>query len=227
MPERISPQIQRKDLHLPTLEEARKILGGKLPSILEKYDFPEPGIIITEQGPKVAVYAASGEGFSWLRNQRLVDYVYPNLESRGAFVLCPFTACGEFVRPEFFDKNRSVAEVEADWAWFNNVVVDTVNYKLLIPRSCFAFAVLEGSPSDDGVAAEAAYIATNFSSMVGVRSDFHLNENIATGINPAVRVFMSDLYGGSYYEGIREEPYVKAFADAAARIQRRLQRTLS
>ncbi len=223
--EKAEPRITRKMLQTPTLAQARRVLGGKLPSVFEKYDFPAQGIVITEDGPKVPVYVASDQGFKYPGKQALRKDIHPSLEEKGAFILDPFAMCGEFVEPSLFDQNRPLVDLIKDWGWFNDNVIHTVNYGLAIPRAGLVFAICEGAVLDDGMSAEIAYAATNFCPVVAARSDFHLNENVATGINPAVRVFAHPRYhGGSYHENpIEDSAYQSAFNAAEKIIQRILQ----
>lgn len=199
--ERLEPKFVRKDLHIPSLVEAREILGGRLPSIFEKYDFPESGIVLTPDGPKVPVYVASGLGFSYPGKYFLDHNLHPRLRKADAFILDPFTLCGEFTDPTLFDQSRPLIELIREWRKFNSKVIDTVNYKLAIPRAGLVFAVCEGYPIDEGMSSEVAYAATNFCPVAGVRSDFRMGENVATGTNPAVRGFCEEEYGGlGYFE---------------------------
>lgn len=215
--------IKRKSLGIPTLEEAKGILGGKLPSVFDKYEFPQQGIVLTEGGPKVAVYVASGQGFNYPGRYFLDRYVHPGLEERGAFILDPFALCGEFLDPNLFDESRPLVEIRKGWERFNNVVIPTVNYGLAIPRAGLLFAICEGYPVDEGMAAEMANIATNFAPVIAVRSDFRLAENIASGTNPVVRVFASEKYGGSYHESsVGDTAYQTAFTAAEKIINQRL-----
>jgi hypothetical protein len=196
------PEIinNRRAAAIPSLEEARALLGGKLPRVFEQYQFPKPGIVLTEKGPKVPVYVASGQGFNFSGRYFLDNYVHPNLESRGAFILDPFALCGEFVDSNALNETRSMADIRKYWERFNDVVIPTVNYGLSIPRSGLLFAVCEGYPVDEGMAAEMADFATNFGPVIAIRSDIRLTENLATGTNPAVKAFASEQYGGSYHE---------------------------
>lgn len=217
------PYLDRRKLPLPSLEEARISLGGKLPSVFEKYQFPEPGIVLTDQGPKVPVYVASGLGFNFAGRFFLEHYVHPKLEQEGAFILDPFQICGELLDLDLLDDKRSLLELKRGWQRFNNVIIHTVNYRLAIPRSGLVFAICEGYPVDEGMASEMAYAATNFCPVVAVRSDFRLSENVATGTNPAVHVFASSQYGGSYYENsIADQAYQSAFSAVRELIDRRL-----
>jgi hypothetical protein len=223
--ERLEPQILRKDLRFPTLAEAREILGGKLPSVFEKYDFPVPGIVLTENGPRVPVYPASGQGFSFPGNFFLDNYLHPKIEAIGGFVLNPFAMCGEFVRPEMFDDDRPLADLRKDWDKFNREVVDTVNYKLAIPRAGIILSLCEGVPVDDGMSSEMSYTATNTAIVVAVRSDFRGGENVATGTNPAVSIFAKEKYGGQYFESsLGDNAYKQAFLLMEDIINRRIAR---
>jgi len=223
--ERLEPQIVRKDLGFPTLAEAREILGGRLPRVFEEYDFPVPGIVLTENGPRVPVYPASGKGFDFPGTFFRNGYLHPKIEAMRGFVLDPFAMCGEFTRPEMFDKNRPQIEVEKDWDWFNNVVVDTVNYKLAIPRAGVILALCEGVPVDDGMSSEMAYTATNAAIVIAVRSDFRGGENLATGTNPAVSIFAKEKYGGQYFESaLGDSAYQQAFAAVKIIIDQRIAR---
>lgn len=195
-------ESQRRPLHIPTLEEARSILGGRLPSIIENTVFTNDGLAKTPQGLRVPVYLANGLGFNAAGRYFLEKEVKPRMEKVGAFVLDPFQQCGELLDPETFDQKQTVESQLARWKNFNQNIIGTVNYGLLIPRSKIMFAVMEGYPTDEGVAAEVAYMATNFGPVIGVRTDLRLAENSATGANPAVTYFMGQAYfGGKYFEG--------------------------
>ncbi len=194
--------VERRDLQLPTLDEARAILGGRLPSIIESTQFNEHGLAVTPEGLKVPVYLASGLGFNLPGRYYIEHELKPRMKDLGALVLDPFEQCGEFIDPsEMFNTAQPVEEYLAKLKHFNEVIVGTVNYKLLIPRSKIMFAVMEGSPVDEGAAAEVAYMATNFGPVVAVRTDIRRAENAATGTNPAVTYFASDDFSGKYYEG--------------------------
>ena len=124
------------------------------------------------------------------------------MEEAGAFVLDPFQQCGELLDPKILDLEQTVESQLSRWRNFNQNIIGIINYGLLIPRSKVMFAVMEGYPTDEGVAAEIAYMATNFGPVIGVRTDFRLAENPATGTNPAVTYFMDPGYfGGEYFEG--------------------------
>lgn len=197
-----SIELQRRPLHIPTLEEARSILGGRLPSIIENTVFTNDGLAKTPQGLRVPVYLASGLGFNDPGRYFLEKEVKPRMEEAGALVLDPFQQCGEFLDPKTFDQNQTVESQLSRWKNFNQNIIGTVNYGLLIPHSKIMFAVMEGYPTDEGVAAEVAYMATNFGPVIGTRTDLRLAENSATGTNPAVTYFMGQAYfGGKYFEG--------------------------
>lgn len=200
MPNRIESS-RRPALHIPTLEEARSILGGRLPSIIENTEFTRDGLVKTPQGLRVPVYLASGLGFNAAGRYFLEKEVKPSMEKAGALVLDPFQQCGELLDPETFDQKQTVESQLSRWEKFNQDIIGTVNYGLLIPRSKIMFAIMEGYPTDEGVAAEVAYMATNFGSVIGVRTDLRLAENSATGTNPAITYFMRDSFGGKYFEG--------------------------
>lgn len=191
----------RRDLWLPTLADARIALGGKLPSMIEKMQLNDKGFVVTNEGLRVPIYLASGLGFNKAGRRYLDESIKPALESTGCFVLDPFAACEEFLEADTFDKEQSVKSQEEKWKSFNKKI-GIVNYGLLIPRAKAMFAVMEGYPTDEGVAAEAAYFASNYGPVVGVRTDFRLAENPATGTNPAVSFFMGGKqFGGGYFEG--------------------------
>lgn len=194
-------ESQRRPLYIPTLEEARSILGGRLPSIIEKTTFTRDGLVKTPQGLRVPVYLANGLGFNVPGRYFLEKEIKPRMENAGVLVLDPFQQCGELLDPETFNQSQSVASQLARWKNFNQQTIGTVNYKLLIPHAKIMFAVLEGYPSDEGVAAEISYMAVNFGPVIGVRTDFRLAENPATGTNPAVTYFTQDEFGGKYFEG--------------------------
>lgn len=205
------------------LKEARTILGGKLPSVFEKYEFPIPGIVTTKQGPKVPVYVASGLGFNYPGRYFLNSYLHPCLEQIGAFVLDPFALCGELLDQRLFDEKRSLGEIKRGWERFNDVVIPTVNYGLAIPRAGLLFAVCEGYPVDEGMATEIRDAVAKGVPVVAVRSDFRLAENVATGTNPAVKAFASREFGGSYHESpVANSAYENAFASAKKIIDHRL-----
>ena len=62
MPSRV--ESRRPPLNVPSLEEARSILGGRLPSIIENIVFTNDGLAETPQGLRVPVYLANGLGFN-------------------------------------------------------------------------------------------------------------------------------------------------------------------
>ena len=194
-------ESQRRPLHIPTIEEARSILGGRLPSSIEDTVFTNDGLVETPSGLRVPVYLASGLGFNAAGRYFLEKDVKPRMEEAGALVLDPFQQCGEFLDPEIFDPKQTVESQRSRWQKFNQIV-GIINYGLLIPRSLIMFAIMEGYPTDEGVAAEVAYMASNFGQVIGVRTDLRLAENPATGTNPAVTYFMQRIYsGGMYFEG--------------------------
>lgn len=194
-------ESQRRPLHIPTLEETRSILGGRLPSIIENTAFTNDGLAETPKGLRVPVYLANGLGFNVAGRYFLEKEVKPRMEEAGALVLDPFQQCGEFLDPKTFDLKQTVESQLSRWKNFNQNIIGTVNYGLLIPRSKVMFAVMEGYPTDEGAAAEVAYMASNFGPVIGVRTDFRLAENPATGTNPAVTYFMAPGYfGGEYFE---------------------------
>lgn len=195
-------ESQRRSLHIPPLEESRALLGGKLPSIIENTVFTNDGLAETPQGLRVPVYLANGLGFNAAGRYFLENEVKPHMEEAGALVLDPFQQCGELLNPNTFDLKQTVESQLSRWRYFNHNIIGTINYGLLIPRSKVMFAIMEGSPTDEGVAAEIAYMATNFGPVIGVRTDFRLAENSAAGTNPAVTYFMNPGYfGGEYFEG--------------------------
>jgi hypothetical protein len=193
------------------MKQTKKLLG-KLPSVFEN-KFPSPGIVLTKGGPKVGVYVASELGFSYAGRYFLENYVHPKLEELGAFIFDPFRLCGEYLTPKMFDKTRSAKSLEKDWKKFGEVVIPTVDYELLIPKSGLMFAICEGSSVDEGMAAEMAFMATNFGPVIAVRSDFRLGESLAAGTNFAVSHFASRRYfGGSYHENSKKDlAYESAF----------------
>lgn len=126
--------VERRHIQLPTLDEARAILGGKLPSIIETTHFNKDGLAVTPEGLKVPVYLASGLGFNEPGKYFIEHNIKPHMRDLGALVLEPFEQCGEFINlAEMFDTAQSVEEYLAKWKHFNEVIVVTVNYKLLIP----------------------------------------------------------------------------------------------
>lgn len=203
-------ESQRRPLHIPTLEEARLMLGGRLPSIIENTVFTKDGLAKTPKGLRVPVYLANGLGFNAAGRYFLEKKVKPNLEKAGALVLDPFQQCGELLDPATFDQNQTVESQLSKWKNFNQNIIGTVNYGLLIPHAKIMFAVMEGYPIDEGVAAEIAYMATNFGPVIGARTDLRLAENPATGTNPAVAYFMQAHFVGKYFEG--PFAYTGAFA---------------
>lgn len=116
------------------------------------------------------------------------------------FPLCPFTACAEFLPPGVFDKSRTVAEVMADWDKFHDGIA-FVNYGILMRYAHFMFANLDGQPPDGGVIAELSLFSSNYGPVIGERSDFRLDENMAAPINPAVIPFMGKMYPGKFFVG--------------------------
>ena len=184
---------------VPTISEVREALGGKLPSVFEQIKFDDKGLVITPEGPKVPIYVASGLGFNQAGTSFLKGEIIPKLESLGAFVFNPFEICAEFIDPSFFDEKISVEEQKTLWQKFNRQI-GVINYGLAIPRSKIMFAILEGHPPDEGAASEIPYMV-NFGPVVGVRTDFRLAENPATGTNPAITYFMQEPYRGGYFEG--------------------------
>lgn len=83
-------ESQRRPLHIPSLEEARSILGGRLPSIIENTAFTNDGLAETPQGLRVPVYLANGLGFNDPGRYFLEKELKPHMEEAGAFVLDPF-----------------------------------------------------------------------------------------------------------------------------------------
>lgn len=214
MPSKI--ESQRRPLHIPSLEEARSILGGKLPSIIENTVFTNDGLAETPQGLRVPVYLANGLGFNDPGKYFLEKEVKPRMEEAGAFVLDPFQQCAELLDPNTFDLKQSVESQLSRWRYFNHNIIGTINYGLLIPRSKIMFAVMEGYPTDEGVAAEVTYMASNFGPVIGVRTDFRLAENPATGTNPAVTYFTTPGdFEGEYFEG------PSAYGDAYEALRKR------
>lgn len=209
----------RRPLILPTLEEARAILRGRLPSIIEKTTFNAEGLAETAEGLKVPVYLASGLGFNAPGRYYIDHEIKPRMEQAGALVFDPFQQCADLLDPDVFNQQQSVEAQLTRWRYFNQKVIGTVNYHLLIPRSKIMFAVMEGYPTDEGVAAEVAYMATNFGPVIGARTDFRQAENPATGTNPAVTWFMQE--HGGYFEG--PNAYDKAFQKLAQLIDEILQ----
>lgn len=201
--------MSRVELWRPTAEEAKSILG-KLPSVVENTTFTPEGLVESPNGLLVPAYVASGLGFNVPGRHHLDEVIYPKLAEHGIFPLCPFSACAEFIDPGLFDEGQSVADQKAGWQQFNRDVVGTVNYGLLMPRAKAMVAIMEGSPTDEGVAAEVAYFASNIGPVFGMRTDFRLAENPATGTNPAVTFFMGGpRYGGGYFEG--QQAYEQAY----------------
>ena len=80
-------------LFIPSLEEARKILG-KLPSAIENTAFTKDGLVETPQGLKIPTYLANGLGFNEAGRYFIESVVKPTMESAGAFVFDPFEQCG-------------------------------------------------------------------------------------------------------------------------------------
>lgn len=147
------------------------------------------------------VYLASGLGFNVPGKHFLETEVKPRMEKAGALILDPFQQCGELLDTKVFDPKRTVESQLSRWKNFNQEIIGTVNYGLLIPHSKIMFAVMEGYPTDEGVAAEIVYVSTNFGPVIGARTDFRLAENPAIGTNPAVTYFMQALFDGRYFEG--------------------------
>jgi len=198
---------RNRRIWIPTLAEAKEALRGKLPSVIEKIELDERGLIITPDGPKVPIYVASGLGFNHAGRSFLETEVIPKLQSLGTLVFDPFEICLEFIDPTVFDGKIPVEEQKTLWQRFNHQI-GVINYGLLIPKSKIMFAILEGHPPDEGVAAEIAYMV-NFGPVVGVRTDIRLAENSATGTNPAITYFMQKPYNGAYFEG--PEAYDQAY----------------
>ena len=197
-------------LQIAPLERAKQELGGKLPSIIESTTFTLDGLAKTEKGLLVPVYLANGLGFNEAGRYFIDHEIKPRMEDAGSLVFDPFEQCGEFIQSEVFDSQQIVESQVEKWKHFNQTVIGIVDYELLIPRSKIMFAIMEGYPTDEGVAAEAAYMATHFGPVIGVRTDFRLAENPATGTNPAVSYFMTkESFGGGYFEG--PGSYDKAF----------------
>jgi len=208
-----------------SLKDAKMILG-KLPSVFEKYSFYPDGIVLTDKGPKVAVYVASGEGFNFTGRYFLDNYLHPRIESIGGFVLDPFKLCAEFRDPRIENQNISVSAKKTMEERFGTVVIPTVNYGLSIPRSGLLFAILDGYPVDEGGSSEIAFMATNFGPVVVARSDFRLAESLASGTNWAVRHFATEKYsGGSYHEDPNTDlAYLKALRATKQIIDRKLEK---
>src|SRR3989338_2233678 len=115
-------ELQRRPLHIPTIEEARSILGGRLPSSIEKTVFTNDGLAETPSGLRVPVYLASGLGFNAAGRYFLEKDVKPRMEEAGALVLDPFQQCGEFLDPEIFDPKQTVESQRSRWQKFNQIV---------------------------------------------------------------------------------------------------------
>ncbi len=197
-------------LQIPSLDRVRAALGGRLPSIIENTTFTPDGLAESEKGLLVPVYLANGLGFNEAGRYFIDNEIKPRMEVAGALVFDPFQQCAEFIQPDFFDTQQSVWSQMDKWGRFNQTVIGIVDYELLIPRSKILFAIMEGYPTDEGVAAEVAYMASHFGPVIGVRTDFRLAENPATGTNPAVSYFMrKESFGGGYFEG--HDAYDKAF----------------
>lgn len=163
----------------------------KLPSIIRNTRFNKKGLAETESGFLVPAYVASEFGFHDLGREILDLIVYPNLREAGILPLCPFAACMEYLGP-FPTMDTPLEKVLAFWDGFNSLI-GPVNYETLMPPSRFMFAILDGSHSvDDGVAAEVSHFATHYRkrSIIGMRSDIRIAENIAAPINPAIRYLL-------------------------------------
>lgn len=196
--------FERRPLHILPLEESRKALGGKLPSIIENTVFTKDGLAQTPQGLKVPTYIGSGLGFNEAGRYFLDKEIRPRMEDAGAFLLEPFESFREVLSltPELFDEEQSVKSYRTGLSRLNINVAGVINYNLLIPHSKMMIAILEGYPTDEGLASEIAYAATNFCPVIGIRTDFRLAENLATGTNPAVTYFMTEpQFKGKYFEG--------------------------
>jgi len=186
-----------------------------LPSIIEKNNFNEKGLVIVEQGFLVPVYVGSQQGFSSAEKNYLENNFYPELKKRGVLPLCPFTACAEYLNLSELNDNTNLKEYTEFWERFNEII-GPVNYEILMPHSKFMIAIFDGGHAcDDGLSAEVSYYASNFGSVIGIRSDFRLSENIAAPINPAIRYFLDKgPYKGKLFTG------TTAYEDALNEIEK-------
>lgn len=183
---------------------------SKLPSIIEKTNVNEHGLVETPRGLMVPAYVGSQKGFDTEGRKYLKEYFYPELEKRSVFPLCPFTACAEYLDFSKLHDDMTVRELNRFWDEFNRIV-GPVNYETLMPRSRFMIALFDGShAADDGLCSEVAHFAFLHGPVIGIRSDFRLAENIAAPINPAVRYFLDHgPFHGQFYSG--PTAYVDAF----------------
>ncbi len=189
-----------QQVHIPTPDEARQILGGRLPSVLTQNVF-ERGLIVERGRHYVPAYVASPLGFNEPGLYFLRNYLYPKLKENGIFAFCPFQACGEFLNPEeLFDEQRLILEQRRGWNNFNRNIIAAVNYGLLMPPSQVVVAVLEGAHADEGVASEITNAHYLGLPVVGVRTDFRSGENLAAVTNPAVDDFIPE---GQLFTGPR------------------------
>ena len=174
----------------------------KLPSVIRNNKFDDMGFVIHESGLLVPAYVGSQLGFSAPGKKFLDQEFYPELIKRRVFPLCPFSACGEYLDFSKLNDEMSVREFTSFWDNFNEIIGE-VNYETLMPYSKFMIALFDGShASDDGLCAEVGYFAQKHGSVIGIRSDFRLSENIAAPINPAVRYFIDKgPYNGQFFSG--------------------------
>ncbi len=175
---------------------------GRLPSIISDARFDDKGFVNSHPGKlMVPAYVGSGFGFNKPGSSFLANF-YADLPKLDVFPLDPFSACAEFLPSEVFDGAKTVDENKSLWNKFNGKI-GFINYGILMPRSKFMIALVEGQPPDEGLASEISYFASNFGPVLGVRTDFRLAENPAASSNPAMTFFMQDQgpYGGQYFDG--------------------------
>jgi hypothetical protein len=174
-----------------------------IPSIIRDNKFSSEGFVETESGLMVPAYVGSGLGF----NEPGVFYLkhfYEELKKRKVFPLCPFIADGEYLDLSRINEEMSVKKHKKFWRGFNRQAVGKINYEMLLPYSRFMIALFDcaGPGSDDGMCSEITFSAMSGKQVIGIRSDFRQGENIATGINPAVRYFLDyGPYKGRFYDG--------------------------
>jgi len=177
----------------------------KLPSIIADSKFNEKGLVEINGKVLVPAYAGSELGFNVPGRHFLYNDFYPKLEQEcDVLVLCPFQACAEYLDlPTVTNEDILVKKLREAWTKFNKLI-GIVNYETLMPKSKLMIAIYDGSHAcDDGVCAETAHYATKgYGPVVGIRSDFRLDENMAAPINPAVRYFIDNgPYNGEFFFG--------------------------
>lgn len=174
----------------------------KLPSVIVENVFDENGFVETKNGLMVPAYVGSQLGFNE-PGKYFLEKFYKDLTELGVLPLCPFMSCDEYLDISNLNDDMSVKELTEFWKDFNKNIIPSVNYDTLMPHAKFMIAILDGGHAvDDGVSSEISYFASNHGSVIGIRTDIRLAENIAGGVNSAVSCFFNEeRYGGRLFEG--------------------------